>query len=95
MLQPPEDFMTLPQLAHWLKVGVKMLREKIEAGRIPDGVRLTKKGQRRWDKDRAAVVQWILANPGAFKRKRVNSAKQGKTGRNQGNTVLNSEASKS
>ena len=95
MQDPTEDFMTLPQLAQWLRVGVKMLREKIEQGRLPDGVRLTKGGQRRWDKNRAAVVQWILSHPEAFKRKRVNSAKQGNTGRNQGNTGLNSEGQKS
>ena len=91
MKEPTEDFLTLPQLSRWVGVDARTLKSKIESGELPDGVRLTEQGQKRWDKNRCAVIQWVLSHPEAFRRRRVNSAKPSKSAQNPDNFEQNSE----
>lgn len=93
--EPTEDFLTLPQLSRWVGVDARTLKTKIEAGELSDGVRLTEQGQKRWDKNRCAVIQWVLSHPEAFRKRRVNSAKPSKTAQNPYKTEQNLEPEKS
>jgi predicted DNA-binding transcriptional regulator AlpA len=93
--EPSDDFLTLPELAKWVGIDSRTIKEKIVAGELPDGIRIKPKGNKRWDKNRCAVIQWVLSHPEAFRKRRVNSAKPRKTAQNPYKTEQNLETEKS
>jgi excisionase family DNA binding protein len=54
----PDPFMTVQEVARWLRVGASTIYEELAAGRMP-----AYKERNQWRFSRTALLEWLLGDP--------------------------------